>query len=115
MKRFLLIGDEGLDIDLFKLKKFDQDIKCYSISNREVQLRLDDEIIKIEAVNMMINQYGDQERKIIPFENPKILLFTYSSENFALTVISDKELPSNLYVDDFKHICKIAEYTGENK
>lgn len=114
MKRFLLIGDEEFDINVFKLKKYEKDIKCYTISNREVQLRFNDDIVKIEAVNRMINQYDDEERLMIPFKNPKILMFTYSSKEFAKFIINDDDLPDNLLIDDFAHISKRSEFLNEN-
>ena len=53
MKRILLIGNPDLGIAFFKTRTYTEDIKNYVISNREVQVRMGDDIVKIEAANMI--------------------------------------------------------------
>lgn len=109
MKRLLMIGNENLDIDLFKTWNYKGYIKSYVLSEREVQLRRGDDILKIEAVNNIINEYDEEERKKIPYENPKILMITFSSKEFAKEVLDDDRLPKGLFIDDLKHIRTFEE------
>lgn len=109
MERILVIGNSDFDIDLFKTFAYGDNIKNYVVSEREVQLRKDDEFVKIEAVNKIINEYDEAERNKIPYDNPKIFMVTFSSMRFVLQIINDERLPKGLFIDDFKSIRTLEE------
>lgn len=109
MNRLLLLGDEKFGIDLFKTLTYSENIKTYVVSEREVQLRRDDDFVKIEAVNNIVNEYDEEERSRIPYDNPKIVMITFSDIEFAKEILSDDRLPEGLYMDDFKHIRPFEE------
>lgn len=110
MERILLIGNETFGLDFFKCRTYTGGIKNYTLSEREVQLRFGDEVIKIEAVNYIINQYDESERKKISFENPKLLMMTFLDKDFLKTVLKDESLPEELFVDDLSNIMQLKEY-----
>lgn len=109
MKRLLVIGDSDFGIHLFKTMLYEDSIKNYCVSKREVQLRKDDEFVKIEAVNKIVNEYDVLERNKIPYKSPKILMVTFSSIEFLKQVIDGSKLPEGLYVDDFKCVHTFEE------
>lgn len=115
MKRVLVIGNSDFDIDLFKTFVYGDSIKNYAVSEREVQIRKDEEFVKIEAVNKIINEYDESERSKIPYDNPKIFMVTFSSIEFALQIIGDNRLPQGLFVDDFKTIRTLEEVVQKYK
>lgn len=110
MERILLIGNETFGLDFFKCRTYTEGIKNYTLSEREVQLRHGDEVIKLEAVNYIIKQYDASERKKISFENPKIIMMTFSDKDLLKTVLQDESLPMELFVDDLTNIMKLKEY-----
>lgn len=105
-----MVGNDKLDIDLFKTWTFSENMKNYVVSEREVQIRYEDEIVKIEAVNNIVNEYDEDERSKIPYENPKILMFSFSDKEIAMKILGDERLPIGLFIDDFKHIRSIEEF-----
>lgn len=109
MERLVLIGTQDFDLNVFNNLTYAEGIKCYIVSDMEVQIRRGDDIIKIEPVNKIINQYDDRAREKIPYENPKILMISYSSKDFVLEVISNNGLPKGLYYDDFEKIVPLDE------
>lgn len=115
MERIILIGDETFDLDFFKTKMYSDEIKNYSLSEREVQLRRGDDVVKLEAVNYIINEYDENERKNISFENPKILMITFSDKKFLMTILQDESLPKEILVDDLSRIMKLEEFRDKNK
>lgn len=110
MERVLLIGDCNFGISFFKLKVYSEQIKTYTISDREVQIRLGDEFIKVEAVNNIIKEFSEDERKVISYDNPKILMITYSNKEFLKVILEDKELPKGLLADDLGKIMTLKEF-----
>lgn len=46
---------------------------------------------------------------MIPYDNPKIVMITFSDIEFAKEILSDDRLPKGLYMDDFKHIRPFEE------
>lgn len=114
MERLLLIGNEELDIEFFKLKTYSGDIKSYVMSEREVFIRHEDEVLKVESVNNMINEYDDSERKIISYDVTKILMLTFSDKELVHKVLSDESLPKGLFIDDLTNIMKLEEYLENN-
>lgn len=115
MERIILIGDETFDIDFFKCRTYAGGIKNYILSEREVQLRCGDEVIKLEAVNHIINEYDENERKKISFENPKILMITFSDRELLLSILKDEGLPKELFVDNLSQIMKLKEFIEKNR
>lgn len=109
MKRLLVIGNSDFGINLFKTIVYGENIKNYCVSEREVQLRREDEFVKIEAVNKIVNEYDESERRKIPYESPKILMVTFSSIDFLKQVIEGSRLPEGIYIDDFKCIRSFDE------
>ena len=109
MERIRLIGDETFGLDYFKCKTYVGDVKNYILSEREVQLRRGDDVIKLEAVNYIINEYDENERKKISFENPKLLMMTFSDKELLMIILQDENLPETLFVDDLTHIMRLEE------
>ena len=60
-------------------------------------------------VNNIVNEYDEEERSMIPYDNPKIVMITFSDIEFAKEILSDDRLPKGLYMDDFKHIRPFEE------
>ena len=83
MERLVLIGTQDFDLSVFNNLTYAEGIKCYIVSDMEVQIRRGDDIIKIEPVNKIIN--------------------------FVLEVISNNGLPKGLYYDDFEKIVPLDE------
>ena len=115
MERLLLIGDETFGIHFFKLKVYSDDIKSYVLSEREVQIRRGDEVIKLESVNNIINEFDEHEREKISYERPKIIMITFSNKEFLLDILMKEEFPEGIFVDDLKHIVKLEEFIEKNK
>lgn len=115
MERIILIGDETFDLDFFKCKTYAEGIKNYILSEREVQLRYGDDVVKLEAVNHIINEYDENERKKISFKNPKILMMTFSDKELLMTILKDSSLPNTLFVDDLTQVMKLEEFVEKNK
>lgn len=109
MKRLLVIGNSDFGINLFKTIVYGDNIKNYCVSEREVQLRRDDEFVKIESVNKIVNEYDETERNKIPYKWPKILMVTFSSLEFLKQVIEKSRLPEGIFIDDFKCIRTFEE------
>ena len=104
MQRILIIGDKNLDINTFVGLKYEDEIKSYMVSDMEVQIRKNDEIIKVEPVNNMLNEFSDDEKQKIPFESPKIVILTYSSDEFLREVLDKLDTKGELLFDDFSNI-----------
>lgn len=113
MERLLLIGDCAFGISFFKLKVYSEQIKTYMISEREVQFRAGDEFVKVEAVNNIIREFNEEERKFISYENPKILMITYSDKEFLKVVLTDEELPEGLFVDDLGKVVELKDFISK--
>jgi len=110
MERFLIIGDKCLDINMFSEFNYGDGIKAYMVSDMEIQIRMDDEIIKVEPVNNMINEYGEEEIKKIPYENPKIIMLSYSSGDFMKKVLDAGRFPEGTLADDFTKIMALGDF-----
>lgn len=115
MKRVLLIGSPDLGIAFFKTRTYTDDIKTYVISNREVQIRLGDDIIKIEAANKIIKEFSKEEIEIIGYDKPKIFMLTYDNEELLLKILSDSEMDKGLFIDDFGSLIKLDDFTQKLK
>lgn len=112
MNRLLIIGNEDFKIDIFKTLTYSGDIRTYVVSDREIQIRCNDDFVKIEEVNSIVNEYDADDRKKIPYENPKILMTTFSTMEFVKEILIDERLPEGLYMDDFKNIKPFKEAIG---
>lgn len=112
MNRLLIIGNEDFKIDIFKTLTYTGYIRTYVVSEREIQIRCNDDFLKIEEVNSIINEYDTDDRKKIPYENPKILMVTFSTMEFVKEILIDERLPEGLYMDDFKNIMPFKEAIG---
>lgn len=110
MKRVLLIGSPDLGIAFFKTRTYTDDIKTYVISNREVQIRMNDNIIKIEAANKIIKEFSKEEIDIIGYDEPKIFMLTYDNEELLLKILSDNEMNKGLFIDDFGTLIKLEDF-----
>lgn len=115
MKRILLIGSPDLGIAFFKTRTYTEDIKTYVISNREVQIRLGDDIIKIEAANMIIKEFSKEEIDIIGYDEPKIFMLTYDNEDLLLKILSDTEMDKGLFIDDFGTLISLKDFIKKIK
>lgn len=115
MKRVLLIGSPDLGIAFFKTRTYTDDIKTYVISNREVQIRMNDDIIKIEAANMIIKEFSKEEIEIIGYDEPKIFMLTYDNEELLLKILSDSEMDKGLFIDDFGTLIKLEDFIEKLK
>ena len=115
MKRVLLIGNKNFGISFFKTKTYPDMIKNYVLSKREVQIRLGDEIVKVEAVNKIIKEFSEEERKFIGYDNPKVLMITYENDELLLKILRDSDIPKGLFADDFGTLVKLEDFIEKLK
>lgn len=111
MQWIVLIGGDDLDINLvLKIKHFGEN-RITELSQNRFVVDYGDEQVFYEYGKDIINDYGKEELKEIPFDNPYFIIMTYTSKELMKKILYQSNFLKGIYVDnDYGLIAPIEEF-----
>lgn len=100
MKWIILIGNDDFNLKLIRDLKHHGENATTSLSKERFVVNYGNDHVFYDAVENIINDYEEDDKRKLPFPNPKFIMMTYSSEKLMRQILSQDNFPRDIYVDD---------------
>ncbi len=100
MKWVILVGNDKLDINsVYNIDHFGSK-KITMLTPNRIVVDYENEHVFYEYSEDVINDYENEELKLIPFNKPHFIIMTYTSEELMKRILRQNNFFKGIYVDD---------------
>lgn len=96
----ILIGNEGFNLKLIRNLQHNRANSSTSLTENRFVVDYGNDHVFYESVEDIINDYEEDDKKRIPFPNPQFIMMTYTNEKLMKQILSQKNFPRDIYIDD---------------
>lgn len=100
MQWIILIGNEGFNLKLIRNLQHNRANSSTSLTENRFVVDYGNDHVFYESVEDIINDYEEDDKKRIPFPNPQFIMMTYTNEKLMKQILSQKNFPRDIYIDD---------------